>query len=241
MSAIIPPRTFAQKAIQNANSLFLKGPVKLTDQFGLVEQLESKVGGLPELMFVGNTNVGKSSLLSAIMAPKGAPKATFGKPRDYPNASKRQGFTRTLSFFTIGQKLRLVDTPGYGFRSQSKQGSVMMHYLENSAANLQRAYVLVHAAKGFGQADADVCEILHRYGIPFNFVLTKSDLVKTSAQITSVYESTNQFLQDLGGIPDDMYITSTSRNKPMGISELRTGIYLASGLAEVAERKKAGI
>lgn len=238
MSVILPPRVFAQKAVQSANTLFLRGPIKLTDQFGLVEQLEGKVGGLPELMFVGNTNVGKSSLLSGLMMPKGSPKATPGKPRDYPNASKRQGFTRTLSFYTIGQKLRLVDTPGYGFRSQSAQGSVMQHYLENNASNLLRAYVLVHAGKGFSQPDADVCEILHQSGIPFNFVLTKADLVKQQSQIDEIYAQTLGFMSELGAIPDDMYITSTSRREPRGLAELRTGIYLASGLVEAQERKR---
>lgn len=113
----------------------------------------------------------------------------------------------------------------------------MLHYLENNASNLIKAYVLIHAGKGFSQPDADVCEILHQHGIPFNFVLTKADLVKQQSQIDEIYAQTLGFVSELGGITDDMYITSTSRRDPRGITELRTGIYLSSGLAEAQERK----
>ncbi|KAJ2861226.1 hypothetical protein FB639_005530, partial [Coemansia asiatica] len=78
----------------------------------------------PEFTFAGRSNVGKSSLISAVLRSQGLVKT-----------SKKPGHTSTLNFFSLessaypGNKLTIVDMPGYGFRSRNEWGQFIMEYL----------------------------------------------------------------------------------------------------------------
>lgn len=190
----------------------------LSDICGLKSQLESRQGHnkLSEILFVGSTNVGKSSLLTKLLNP---PKADKKKRRDLPNVSKKKGFTKTLNFYTVGNSFRLVDSPGYGFKSNDHQGTIVNEYLENYSSSLRQAFILAHAVKGLTPHDAQVASMLTSLGIPYDLVLTKADMVKETDGVHQVLADA----QELTGIVSRVYLTSVT--KDIGINLLRGGIW----------------
>lgn len=236
-----PVRHIRSKWIERAKIFMIQNPIVLTSMVGNTSQLESlDRRQIPECLFVGATNAGKSSLLNVLVNPPGAPPATKSRPRDCARISKRQGFTRTLSAYTIGSSFRIIDSPGYGFRSHEAQGSFMLEYLKLHSNTLFRAYIATSMRRGIAEQDAQLCTILHREGIPFNVVLSKCDKFKTTAAIQERAEEIAADLNDLclsiGAVCDDIYITSSKSRH--GIDLLRAAIYLSSGLVEANEALK---
>lgn len=213
-----------QKLIARARQLFQSNRSKLTDQFGLSEQIREPQKPLPEFLFLGSTNVGKSSLLTALMSPS----ARKQPHNDLPRISKRAGFTATMSVYTVGQLMRLCDTPGYGFKSTRGQGAVAAKYLEVRAPWVRNAYVLLHAKRGLGVQDAEVCQMLAHYGVPFKFVVTKADLHPDEDIDTDIAK----LCADLRAPPMDTLYTSTKLRT--GIDELRADLLLSSGILEAS-------
>lgn len=217
---------------QKAKHMFLQRRAKLTEQFGLVSQIYPPKVALPEFLFFGSTNVGKSSLLSALISPGSKTTAKKGTQpqKDVPKISKRAGFTETMSVYTVGNLLRLVDTPGYGYKSRSSQGIVAKSYLEQRIDVIRQAYVLVHAKRGFGVQDEQVSTMLAQHGIPFDFVVTKCDL---ESSIEKILEQGKQLCAELK-VPFSDYVFGTSHIRRQGIDQLRGHILLASGVLEVS-------
>ncbi|KAJ1926781.1 hypothetical protein FBU59_007285, partial [Linderina macrospora] len=89
----------------------------------------------PEVTFAGRSNVGKSSLINAILRTKTLVKT-----------SKRPGHTSALNFFSLAsdaspRTLTLVDMPGYGYRSRDEWGKFIMDYL-GGRQELKRVFML---------------------------------------------------------------------------------------------------
>ncbi len=114
-----------------------------------------------EIAFVGRSNVGKSSLLNKLLNRRGLART-----------SSTPGCTRQINFFdvraTSGLELLLVDLPGYGFASRSKQerkewADLIEHYLLERAT-LRAAAVLFDARRGLEADDADAVELVTQHG-----------------------------------------------------------------------------
>ncbi|MGH6977074.1 MAG: ribosome biogenesis GTP-binding protein YihA/YsxC [Stellaceae bacterium] len=137
---------------------------------------------LPEIAFVGRSNVGKSSLLNALTGRKALARV-----------SRTPGRTRTLNFFAVGERLMLVDLPGYGYASVSQAetrrwGQTVSFYLARRSV-LKRALLLVDARRGLKDGDRLALDLLAQHAVSVMAVLTKADKVGTAeceAQIAAV-------------------------------------------------------
>jgi GTP-binding protein len=126
----------------------------------------------PEIAFVGASNVGKSSLVNALLAKKVA------------IVSSMPGRTRQLNFFKIfgfQDGFILVDMPGYGFAKAKEKHSqhwqkVSFEYL-TKRANLQRVFLLIDPIKGLKEADLEAINIFNTLAVSFQIVLTKTDKI----------------------------------------------------------------
>ncbi|KAJ0425175.1 P-loop containing nucleoside triphosphate hydrolase protein [Aspergillus carlsbadensis] len=135
----------------------------------------------PEVAVLGRSNVGKSSLLNAIM----------GKEMCW--TSSRPGKTREMNAFGIGgtkggeSKIVLLDMPGYGKASRPEWGVEIMKYLQGRK-QLRRAFLLIDSEHGVKRTDSDILNLFRQYAIPHQIILSKVDkvLVANTAKPTSV-------------------------------------------------------
>jgi GTP-binding protein len=131
--------------------------------------------GLPEVAFVGRSNSGKSSLINALTGRK-----TLAR------VSQTPGATRQINFFNLGQRLMLVDLPGYGFAKRSKTETaswqeLIFAYLRGRA-RLRRVALLVDARRGVMDTDEQVMALLDKAAVSYGLVLTKIDEVNAKAR-----------------------------------------------------------
>jgi GTP-binding protein len=123
---------------------------------------------LPEIAFVGRSNVGKSSLINALTSR-----------RMLARISNTPGRTRQINFFDLGRRLMLVDLPGYGYaeapRAAVKNWTILIReYLQNRAA-LRRVCLLIDARHGVKEVDRPLMTMLDKAGVSYQIVLTKTD------------------------------------------------------------------
>lgn len=134
---------------------------------------------LPEYAFIGRSNVGKSSLINAMMRKKGLAKT-----------SQKPGKTQLINHFIINDKWYLVDLPGYGFAQTSKKNRAdwtkfIRQYL-TKRENLQCVFVLVDSRLEPQKIDLEFCCWLGEQGLPFMLIFTKADkqsLVKSEQNV----------------------------------------------------------
>ena len=124
----------------------------------------------PEVVFVGRSNVGKSSLINMITG------------QTIARVSKDPGRTRTINYFLIENKgkVYLVDVPGYGYakvsgQEREKWKEMMENYFKERKENIKMAFLLIDAVAGVQPLDEAMIEWFEYYGIPFTVVITKSD------------------------------------------------------------------
>ncbi len=124
----------------------------------------------PEIAFAGRSNVGKSSLINALLRRK-----------SLVRTSRRPGQTRTLNFFLINDTFMLVDLPGYGFSQASKE--VIDAYQEATATylktrtNLTLVVLLLDIRRTLSNLDKTFFHLIQSCGRDALLVLTKSDTV----------------------------------------------------------------
>lgn len=123
---------------------------------------------LPEIAFVGRSNVGKSSMINSLLGRKGLVKVS-GKP----------GKTRTLNFFNIDNEIMLVDLPGYGFAAVSKSeraswGKSIETYL-TKRENLKACVLILDVRHKPSGEDLNMLEWLGETETNTLIVLTKTD------------------------------------------------------------------
>ncbi len=128
---------------------------------------------MDEIVLVGKSNVGKSSLINSLMNRK---------KLAYVGAAP--GKTRLINFFDINQKWVLVDVPGYGYAKMSKSekariGLLMDAYFSDRQ-QIKGMLVLIDIRREISEDDVMMIELAKSQGIPFMVVLTKSDKVSQS-------------------------------------------------------------
>ncbi|RJQ71858.1 MAG: YihA family ribosome biogenesis GTP-binding protein [Desulfobacteraceae bacterium] len=131
--------------------------------------------GLPEIAFVGRSNVGKSSLINCLTARK-----------KLALVSARPGKTRSINFFLIDETFYLVDLPGYGFAQVAQElrkswQRLIESYLEGRPT-LCSVTVIIDLRHEASPLDLEVVGWLRSRGIPLLLVYTKADKLPRSRQ-----------------------------------------------------------
>ncbi|CAO3418015.1 ribosome biogenesis GTP-binding protein YihA/YsxC [Azospirillum doebereinerae] len=169
---------------------------------------------LPEVAFAGRSNVGKSSLVNALTGRK-----TLARTSNTP------GRTQQLNFFNLGNRLKLVDMPGYGYAKESKEKVAawndMVKRFLRGRVTLRRALVLIDARHGLKPNDEEIMEMLDRTAVSYVVVLTKMDKVKSN-ELDAVRRATEAALKKHPAAFPDIHVTSSEKN--VGIAELRASL-----------------
>ena len=179
---------------------------------------ESEKENVSEVAFFGRSNVGKSSLINALVFSE---KLAF--------TSKKPGCTRSLNFykFVRNKGLFLVDLPGYGYaKIPKKEIEALNKMLENYFLNrrqLKKTYLLIDAKTGVHENDAHFMKFFGKYEIPYSIILTKIDRVlKTEAELLLSLIKENLSSQTFF----DKNIIQVSSKKNSGLENLRADVYL---------------
>lgn len=128
---------------------------------------------LPEVVFAGKSNVGKSSLINALMMRK-----------SLARTSAQPGKTQTINFYNINKEIYLVDLPGYGYAKASEKereawGQMIERYL-NTSEKLRAVFLLVDIRHAPSANDKQMFEWMAYVGYDPIVIATKLDKIKRS-------------------------------------------------------------
>ena len=167
---------------------------------------------LPEVAFAGRSNVGKSSLINALLNRK-----------SLARVSQSPGCTAQVNFYNLNDRLMLADLPGYGYARKSKatlQGwdALISHYLKGRAT-LRRVCVLVDSRRGVGEEDEVLMGMLDEAAVVYQIVFTKADAVNKTELEKLVVDTEKLFKKHQALHPE---LRFTSADKKIGLEELQT-------------------
>ncbi len=169
----------------------------------------------PEIAFAGRSNVGKSSLINALVRQGGLART-----------SNTPGRTQELNYFkSDGDPFYIVDMPGYGYARApvdkvAAWGALVTDYLRGRTT-LARVFLLIDSRHGIKPTDKQVAEILDDAAVTYQVVLTKGDKIKPH-ELEKVAEETAAALAKYPAAFPEVIVTSAE--KGVGIPELRATI-----------------
>lgn len=178
--------------------------------------------GLPEVAFVGRSNVGKSSLLNRLLQRKGLART-----------SSTPGRTQAVNYFLINRRYYFVDLPGFGYAKASKAdraswAELIESYLSFEGEKAERRLgiiQLVDGKVGATELDVQAQQYFRSLGIEPTIVATKIDKVKRGERARRLVEIRQQLT-----LPDDAEIYAVSAETGEGVQPLWKGILAFLGL-----------
>jgi GTP-binding protein len=183
--------------------------------------------GPPEIAFAGRSNVGKSSLINALIGHKGLART-----------SNTPGRTQELNYFVpdgfSGEggdlpPMALVDMPGYGYaqapKDQVDQWTKLVFDYLKGRVTLKRVYVLIDARHGIKKNDEEVLSLLDKAAVSYQIVLTKTDKIKAAGVPRLIEETLEKIRKRPAAFPG---VVATSSEKAEGLDDLRAAIVLAA-------------
>jgi GTP-binding protein len=184
---------------------------------------------LPEVAFLGRSNVGKSSLVNALTGR-----------RMLARTSNTPGRTRQINFFALDGRLMLVDLPGYGYAAAAKSAvaawtRLVQHYLRRRAS-LRRVWLLVDSRHGVMAPDRPVMALCDAAGLSFQVVLTKIDEISPAARNIVAAAVAAELARHPAAHPE-IHLTSAAQR--LGLADLRATL-AGFALPAVAAAGKAG-
>ena len=164
----------------------------------------------PEVLIVGKSNVGKSSLINALCQKK---RLAF--------TSSKPGHTRLLNYYDIDGKFYLVDAPGYGYAKGGLDldrlfANMMESYFDNNQ-ELKLVLILLDARRELSNDDQEIISFVKESNYPYFLVITKLDKVNQKEKA-----ALNKHLKSLGLTGDNVFYTSALNND--GLNLLKKGI-----------------
>ncbi len=199
---------FDVETLEEANRLFRRPCTFLK---GVVNVAGLPGDELPEVAFAGRSNVGKSSLLNALVGQKALART-----------SNTPGRTREVNYFVLDDRAYLVDLPGYGYAKAPKTevagwNRLIQDYLKGRAS-LRRVFLLIDARHGLKTSDAPTLELMDVAAVSYQAVLTKADKVKAGELEKMIERTAKELSKHPAAFPE---IIATSARKGTGLPELR--------------------
>ena len=182
--------------------------VEFEAAFGTLKQIPQS--DLPEIVFAGRSNVGKSSMLNRIFNRK-----------NLARVSSMPGKTITINFFKVENDVRIVDLPGYGYakvaKGEKRRWAEMMEGYFRSPRNIKLVVQLVDMRHKPSEDDYIMMRFLQDAGLPFIVAATKSDKLNK----TQYNERKNALREELAEFGDNITILPFSSEKGEGTEELK--------------------
>jgi len=178
---------------------------------------------LPEVAFAGRSNVGKSSLINGLTG-----RNTLARTSNTP------GRTQQLNFFDLGQRLVLVDMPGYGYAKAPKTQIAAWNGLVNDflrgRSTLRRVCVLIDARHGLKDIDEPIMKMLDSSAVSYQIILTKADKVRPNELAARKREIAAVLATHTAAHP---IIHATSSEDGTGIAVLRAALTALAAVTTV--------
>lgn len=159
---------------------------------------------LPEYAFIGRSNVGKSSLINALVNRK-----------ELAKTSQKPGKTQLINHFIINENWYLVDLPGYGYAKSSKENrktwaKFIKNYLLNRES-LQCVMVLIDSRHEPQKIDLEFCYWLGENNLPFYLIFTKADKSKIMISNQNMAKFKKALSQWFETLPPSVLTSSKTR------------------------------
>ncbi|HBC29853.1 MAG TPA: YihA family ribosome biogenesis GTP-binding protein [Clostridiales bacterium] len=163
---------------------------------------------VPEIAFAGKSNVGKSSMINALL-----------NRRSLARTSSQPGKTQTLNFYNINDEFNFVDLPGYGYAKvskaeKSKWADMINSYL-HGRQQLKEVILLVDIRHEPGKNDLQMYEWIKSFGFTGYIIATKADKLSRSQQMKSLND-----IKKTMQIKDDNLIFPFSATSKFGVEEI---------------------
>ena len=178
--------------------------------------------GLTEVAFAGRSNVGKSSLINSLTG-----RNTLARISNTP------GRTRQVNFFNLGDRLMLVDLPGYGYARAPKSDiaawTALIEAYLRGRPSLRRTCLLIDGRHGLKDSDKTLMAMLDEAAVVYQIVLTKCDKLSDAALAKRRDDMGKALAAHAAAYPE---IVATSARAGTGVDNLR------AGLAALAEPRR---
>jgi GTP-binding protein len=177
---------------------------------------------LPEIAFAGRSNVGKSSLINALLNRKGLART-----------SNTPGRTQEINFFRINDRFAFIDLPGYGYakvpESIRKQWGPMVETYLRERGTLHLVVLILDVRRDPSEEDLQLIHWLRCYQIPFLIVLTKTDKVSNN----EFSDRRRRIAERIGFLPETPLVAfsaKTGAGKESLWREIRKAVEADAGL-----------
>jgi GTP-binding protein len=179
-------------------------------RYGVMKMDQMPPVELPEIAFAGRSNVGKSSLINALLG------------RSIAHVSKTPGRTQQLNFFEVASTFYLVDMPGYGYAKVSKEkkenwDGLIRDYLRGRTS-LRCVFVLIDSRRGLKDVDLDMMKMLDEAAVQYRIIMTKQDEPKPHELKELVGEITEALKKHAAAYPFPHPVSSQEKT---GLEELQ--------------------
>jgi GTP-binding protein len=179
---------------------------------------------IPEVAFVGRSNVGKSSIINTLLNRKGLARV-----------GSTPGKTRVINFFNVDDKMYFVDLPGYGFANVSKKEisswSRMIETYLNSREQLKLIIMIVDIRHLPTENDKIMHSWLEERSIPYMIAATKADKISKS-QVNRNVNDIRKALKIDGQIPIIPASSSTKQGRDEIWKHIETNVHIPNNLTE---------